>query len=176
MRFRPITGFLTFVLAVSVLVVLLKFLNWIPLAMQQNMLRQYAGIEQVKSSLKIADIYVPSYFPEQINWPPSNILAQDKPFPAVLMEFRQRGGEQVVLVMSQCRGGSIKSEHALEPSVVRETVPFTLHDTQAVLTVGECPDHEVCSAIAWSEGGYALQLSMKSTPFVLTKIAQSMHP
>ena len=175
-RFKPILGLLSFGLAVAAIIVLLKVLNWFPLAVQQNMLRRYTGIEQVKSSLQITEVFVPTYFPEHISWPPSNILAQDKPFPAVLMEFKRRGTDQVVLVLSQSKGGAIKSEHSLEPVVIKESVPFTLHNSPATLTVGECGDHEVCSVITWNERGYTLSAAMKSSPFDVRQIAASMHP
>ncbi len=175
-RFRTLIGILSFGLAVAALIVLLKVLNWFPAAIQNNMLREYSGIEQVKSTLRITDIFVPSYFPEQIGWPPSKILAQDKPFPAVLMEFKRRGTDQIVLVLSQSKGGTIKSEHSLEPVVIKESAPFTLHNSPAMLVVGECSDHEVCSMITWNEGGYTLSASMRSSPFDLRDIAKSMRP
>ncbi len=174
-KLRPITAFLSFVLGIVVLVALLFVLNWFPRAIEGNILREFTGVEQVKSTLQIAHVYVPSYFPENITWPPSKILAQDKPFPALLMEFKKRGTDQVVLVLSQSRGGTIRSDNSLEPAVIRETVPFSLHNSEAIMTVGECRDRDVCSSITWSEDGYALTASMKSTPFELRKIAESMH-
>jgi hypothetical protein len=175
-RFKPILRVLSFGVAVAGLVLALKILNWAPLALQQNMLQEYSNIEQVKSTLQIQNIYVPSYFPENITWPPAKILAQEKPFPALLMEFTRTGTGQVVLVLSQSKGGAIRSDHSLEPAKVRESAPFTLHDTQAILTVGECADQGTCSVITWTEGGYTFSASMKSTPFLLTKIAASMRP
>jgi hypothetical protein len=174
-KLKPLLGFLSFGLAVVAIVAALKILNWFPLAVQQNMLREYSGIEQVKSALQIQDIYVPSYFPESISWPPSKILAQERPFPALLMEFTSTGTGQIVLVLSQSKGGPIRSDRSLEPASVRESVPFVLHGVQALLTVGECKDRDVCSVITWDENGYTISASMKAAPFQLTKIAESMR-
>jgi hypothetical protein len=175
-RLKTVIGFLTFGFAVAALIVLLKIANWLPLTVQKNTLRQYESIEQVRSMLNIRDIYVPSYFPEEIRWPPSKILAQDKPFPALLLEFKRTGKDEVVLVLSQSRGGTLKSRDSLEPSVIKETVPFLLRGSTVVLTVGECEDRTPCSVITWSEGGYLISASMKSAPFELSRIVASMHP
>jgi hypothetical protein len=175
-RFKTVIGFLTFGLAVAAIIVLLKIMNVLPLTVQHNTLRQYESIEQVRSMLNIRDIYIPSYFPEEIRWPPSKILAQDKPFQALLMEFKRAGKDEVVLVLSQSRGGTLKSENSLEPSAIKETVPFLLRDSTVVLTVGECEDRKPCSMITWNEGGYLISASMRSAPFELTKIVASMHP
>ena len=132
------TGFLSFALAIGVIVVLLAVMNWVPMAFQKDTLRRYRSIEEVRTALNIRDIYVPSYFPQHIVWPPSQILAQGKPFPAVVMEFKDAGSGEIVLVLSQSRGGPFPAGPAIALTDIKETVPFIMKGRSAVLVVGEC--------------------------------------
>lgn len=168
------TGFLSFALAIGVIVVLLAVMNWVPMAFQKDTLRRYRSIEEVRTALNIRDIYVPSYFPQHIVWPPSQILAQGKPFPAVVMEFKDAGSGEIVLVLSQSRGGPFPAGPAIALTDIKETVPFIMKGRSAVLVVGECAKNEPCSRITWKEGPYTVMALMKAAPFELTKITDSM--
>ena len=88
-------------MTVVILVLCLKFLNYLPMAVQTDTIRRYQSIEEVRSKLNIRDIYIPSYFPQGLVWPPSEILAQEKPFAAVIMEFNSAEKEDIVLIISQ---------------------------------------------------------------------------
>jgi len=173
---NSIRSFLLFSSAVAVLIVTLKVMNWLPLTIEKNTLRRYASTEEVKSSLNIREIYVPAYFPQNIVWPPSEILAQSKPFPAVVMEFKNQASGDMVLVLSQSRGGPSPAGHALDLAGIKETVPFLLKGRKAVLVVGECIKGTPCSKITWEEGADTVTAFMKASPFELTKIAESMLP
>jgi len=167
------TGFLSFALAIGVLVVLLAVINWVPTAFQKDMFRRYRSIDEVRSALNIRTVYVPSYFPQHIVWPPSEIFAQGRPFPAVVMEFKESGSGEVVLVLSQSQGGPFPAGPAISLADIKETVPFTMKGRKAVLVVGECAK-KPCSRITWKEGPYTVTTLMKAAPFELTRITESM--
>lgn len=173
---RTVSGFFTFVLAVAAFIGLLKLLHWFPSTLQANTLREFASMEQARSALKITDVYIPAYFPQTISWPPSRILGQDRPFPALLLEFTGTEKSEVILILSQSRGGALTAGSALAPAVVTEQVPLELRGAAGELTVGECPTGGPCTSIAWSEGGYRFEALMRSTPFELIRIVKSMHP
>ena len=168
------TGFLSFALAIGVLVVLLAVMNWVPMALQKDSFRRYRSIEEVRTALNIRDIHVPSYFPQHIVWPPSEILAQGRPFPAVVMEFKDAGSGEIVLVLSQSQGGPFPAGPAIVMADIKETVPFIMKGRSAVLVVGECAKNVPCSRITWKEGPYTVTALMKAAPFELTKITDSM--
>ena len=168
------TGFLSFALAIGALVGILIVMNWVPMAIQKDTFRRYRSIDEVRTALNIRDIYVPSYFPQHIVWPPSEILAQGKPFPAVVMEFKEVQSGEIVLVLSQSQGGSFPAGPAIDLATVKETVPFMMKGRSAVLAVGECEKNETCSRITWKEGAYTVTALLKAAPFELTKIADSM--
>jgi hypothetical protein len=169
---RP--AFFSFALMIGLLIIALKIVNWLPLAMQKETVRRYDSIEEVQRALNMKDIYVPSYFPQQIIWPPSAILAQGKPFRAIVMEFTRADKRNVALIISQSEGTALNVENPIEIVAVTEKVRYTLKGRDAVLTVGSCKNDEPCSGITWIESTYTMTVLMKSAPFELTKIVDSM--
>ncbi len=171
---KKLTGFLTFALMIVLLIAALKVMNWLPLAMQKETIRQYASVEEVRAALGMKEIYVPSYFPQQIIWPPATILAQGRPFSAIVMEFTRADKRNIALVISQSEGGALNVENPIKITNVTEKARYAIKGRDAALTVGTCGNDEPCSGITWNEGKYTMTVLMKSAPFELTKIAESM--
>lgn len=168
-------GFLYFLLTVAAVIIVLKTLNWLPLVLQQDTMRRYGSVEEVKAKLNIKDLYVPTYFPQSITWPPTEILAQTKPYLAVLMVFNQAGKRDVALVISQTASGAFSGNEFIKLIKITETVPYHFKDGTALLEVGTCKNDEPCSRLSWTEGSYRLTAVMKSPPFELIRIAESME-
>ncbi len=171
---KALLRILSFSFMIGLLILGLKLINWVPFAMQQDAVRRYNTIEEVRSALNRKDLYVPSYFPQQISWPPSAILAQGKPFFAMVMEFTRADKRNIALVISQSEGKALNVENPIEIRVVTEKVQYAIKGRDSVLTVGLCVNDEPCSGITWTEGKYTMTVLMKSTPFELTKIVESM--
>ena len=144
---KTFSGSLSFALLIAIIIVALKVMNWVPLSLQQETIRRYGTIEEVRAALNPKDLSVPSYFPQQITWPPSLILAQGKPFFASVMEFTRADKRDVALVISQSEGQALNVEHPIEIIVVKEKVQYVMQGREAVLTVGTCRDDEPCSAL-----------------------------
>jgi hypothetical protein len=141
---------------------------------QKDMLRKFDSVEEVQSKLNIRDLHVPSYFPQSIMWPPSEILAQAKPYPAVLMIFNDAKTRDVVLVISQAASDTFSENSLLSFVQITRKVPFDLKNRKALLEVGMCKKDEPCSRISWTENNYRIVLTMKSPPFELIRIAEGM--
>jgi hypothetical protein len=167
------TGFLSFALAIGVLVVLLALMNWVPMAFQKDTLRRYRSLEEVRTALNIRDIYVPSYFPQHIVWPPSEILAQGRPFPALVMEFKDAGSGEIVLVLSQSQGGPFSPDLRSLGQYQRNS-PLYHERTERRARCRRVRKNQPCSRITWKEGPYTVTALMKAAPFELTKITDSM--
>jgi hypothetical protein len=172
---KIIRSFFSFGAAVALLVAGLRLLNGVPLLVQEDLLRTYGDLDEVRSALRIAPILVPSYFPQDLSWPPAAILAQGRPFPVLVMEFeRSGGGRETALVIVQAdadravAGGRIRIER------VRESAGYSLKGRDAVLDVGACRDGGPCSRISWREGRYRIDVTARSAPFELIEIAESM--
>lgn len=172
------SGFLAFAAGLAVLVVALKALNWLPLAAQKDLLRRYGDIEEMRAELGIRRVLVPSYFPEELRWPPTVILAQGKPFPAVIMEFERSGegkaGGGVALVIAQAASDDFSPGGTLEITRIREKAAYPLGGRDAVLEVGSDAQGEPCSRISWREKEFRVTVVARSTPFELIKVARSM--
>lgn len=171
---KKIPAFFSFALMIGLLIIALTIVNWLPLAMQKETIRQYASVEEVRAALGMKEIYVPSYFPQQITWPPATILAQSRPFSAIVMEFTRADKRNIALVISQSEGGVLNVENPIKITNVTENVRYAIKGRDAALTVGTCGNDEPCSGITWNEGKYTMTVLMKSAPFELTKIAESM--
>lgn len=171
---KTLLRIITFSAAVGLLAGGLKLINWIPLAAQGDLLRRYPDIQEVKTGLGIRDIVIPSYFPQSLNWPPSAILAQGKPYPAVVMEFEQIGTRDTVLVISQAFSDDFRADDKIRISSLKERVNYPLKGRESVLEVGFCSRGESCSRISWREGNLRIVVMAKSPPFEMLKVAESM--
>jgi len=171
---KKIFGLLYFAMTVAVLIGLLKITNWLPTVFQEGMLRKYSSIEEIKTRLRLRNIYIPSYFPQRFKWPPSRILAQSKPFVAVEMEFRNIESGETALVITQAADREFTPDRTIVISQVKERVEYSLNGRPSVLEVGVCKNDAPCSRISWQEEGNWIRVEMKSAPFELIKIAESM--
>jgi hypothetical protein len=165
---------LSFAVMIVLLITVLKVMNWVPMAVQKGLMKRYSSVEEVKTKLNIRDLHVPSYFPQKVAWPPSEILAQSRPFLAVVMEFHRAGKGDTVLVIVQSQSRDFSPGKKIKIIRTREKVRYPLKGREAVLEVGTCKNEEPCSTISWDEGKYRIQVTMKSPPFELIKIAESM--
>lgn len=159
---------------VVLLVLVLKGLNRLPLVVQDDFMRRYSDLDEIRGTLQMPSILVPSFFPQNLSWPPSTILAQGNPFPAVIMEFEKTGGKETVLLISQSTSEEFLPDDKIRIVEVKESVAYPLKGRNALLTVGMCRNEEPCCGISWKEKEYRIHVLSRSTPFELIKIAESM--
>lgn len=169
-----ISGFFYFVLAVAAVVLSLKILDWLPGLFQKDMMSRYGTLEEVEAKLNLRNLHVPSYFPQTIMWPPADILAQAKPYPAVVMIFNAAGKREVALVISQAASDSFAAPPLIPLEQITRTVTYDMKGKTARLEVGACKDNVPCSRISWTDAGDRITLAMKAPPFELVRIAESM--
>jgi len=173
---RKLIGILSFAATVAVLVGTLKLVNWLPTAIDDASMRRYTSIEEAKDKLGIKDIYVPSFFPQTLEWPPAEVLAQKRPFEAMVMAFRRAGGEGTAMVVTQAERADFAYDAGVGFDEVNERVPYDLKGRKALLEAGLCRDGSPCSRLTWEEGGITLKITIKSQPPELLRIAESMLP
>ncbi|MEW5744333.1 MAG: hypothetical protein AB1805_02655 [Nitrospirota bacterium] len=174
---RKSLGLLYFAITLAALLAVLKLLNWLPSAVQKGMLRHYTTIEEVKSALKIKTVYVPAYFPQNLSWPPSALIAQRSPFIAVIMHFRSRDSRDIGMVIQQISAGA---EGYPDTAIVMGTVlhrsPLAIKDREGTLVTGLCDGRIPCYRVSWTEGEYHLSVTLKGQERELIRIARSMIP
>jgi len=169
-----ILGFVMFVIAVAALIGTLKLLNWTPDILQQGLPGTYGSIDEVKSKLHIRDIYIPSYYPQGLEWPPARITAQSKPYIMILMEFKRKEDNNVSLAISQTALPNPAPNAIIEIIRTNERVNFPFKGRNALLEVGLCKDNEQCCRISWNELSYRIVVAMVAPPAEIVKIAESM--
>lgn len=173
---RRILNFLLFVVSVSAIVIGLKVMNWVPSVIESGLLKEYSSIEEVEARLKFGRVFAPAYYPQRLEWPPAKIVAQTRPYRAVIMEYVQKGTDNVCLVISQTEIPHKPPEERLALSSVEQIVPYDFKDHRILLEVGVCNDGARCSRVSWEEKGYRIIASSRLTPVELIKIAESMIP
>jgi hypothetical protein len=168
-----VRSFLYFFLTVAAVVVTLGILNWLPLVVQKETLRPYGSVDEVRSKLNRRDLRVPSYFPQNIAWPPATVLGQAVPYPAVVMVFNRTGGTEHALVVAQAESDDFSGSY-IRLTQVKQKVAYPLKGRQALLEVGNCGSPDPCSRLSWREGRSRIELTMKASPVDLVPIAESM--
>lgn len=170
-------GFLAFAAGLAVLVIALKVLNGFPLFLQKDLMRRYGDFEEMRTALGGRNVYVPSYFPEDFRWPPSGILAQGKPYPAVIMEFGKSGEgktREIGMMIYQAAEDDFSPGGTLALTRIRERATYPLKGRSAILEVGSGVNGEPCSRISWREKEVRITVLARLTPFELMKVAESM--
>lgn len=165
---------LSFAVTMAVVAGLLKVLNWAPGTLEPGLMARYPSLDAAVSTLGIRKIYVPAYFPETLRWPPAVVLAQSRPYQAVVMEFSRARDGQTVLVISQAASTQFATDAAIRLRAVSEKVPLDLRGRKAALEAGLCEDRSVCSRVQWDEGKVHIVLTMKAPSVELIRIAESM--
>ncbi len=173
---ESLRGLLSFAAILLVLVAALKLLNWAPNVLDPGGMRAYPSLSAASTALQVEDLLVPSYFPEQVRWPPRTILAQSKPYMAVAVAYEGTRREGIVLHTTQSASAEFTLDTGIALTTIRETVPYDLNGRPATLAVGLCPDGEPCSRLTWQQGRYWVSVEMVSSPFELIRIAESMRP
>jgi hypothetical protein len=171
---RHAKSLLTFLTFTGVLIVALKLIDWLPGAFQPGAVRRYASIAEARAILGIPKIYVPAYFPKTLEWPPSRVLAQKKPFAAVIMEFRRVNSREVALVVTQTSSRRLRQRPEIQLQHIQQTSSVSLKGRESVVERGFCDDGEPCSEITFTEGDLWISIQMRSSAEELLVLAGSM--
>lgn len=165
---------LLFIAMLASTVLLLKVLNFIPLSIEKESIREYKTIEDARLDLRIDRIILPSYFPQHLAWPPSEIFARKRPYEMVLMHFKDRNTGEIVLAIQQADPREPAPIDArISPEAVIRTEKIDLKGRSAVVIYGTS-DGESCNTIQWIEAGYSVTVIEKGPLEELLRIAESM--
>lgn len=165
----------SFVVTIILLIVILKVMSWIPLAVQQGTLRSYHSIEEVESKLHFSNIYVPSFFPQNFSWPPTEIVAQEKPFPMIIMQFRDRDTQKIGLVIQQVYiHATYRPEADLKITKIQRESAVFIKDWKARLVIGLCGEGRPCNQVSWQSGTCRVTVRTTAPPRDLIRISRSI--
>ncbi|HMK60385.1 MAG TPA: hypothetical protein VK452_04470 [Dissulfurispiraceae bacterium] len=171
---KSLQGLFTMLAVIICVVVLLVALNWLPSLIQKDYARQFQNVEEAKKAAGMATILMPAYFPEGIEWPPSFIVAQKKPYQALMTEFVKTSSGATFLVIVQASSPEASKQFLrIRLHDIREETGYVLRGRPATLRVGIC-DGTLCSEIQWTERSDYYDVVYKASPFELIKVAESM--
>lgn len=173
---HKITRIVIFLAILSVLIILIKGLNWVPVALEKGLMRKYDSINDVRTQLKMTNIYLPAYFPGEFVWPPSAILAQNEPYPAIALEFGMRDNELIGLVITQSSSPLFQYGEKADISSESRELEYSLKGKKALLAYGKCRGDIQCSKIKWKEKDQWLTIFAMTPSEELIRIAESMFP
>jgi len=174
---KTLRGLLLMLLMTAAVVALLASVNRLPLVTQKGLMRRYGSIEEAKRALGLEQVLVPSYFPEGITWPPSLVLAQKNPYPAVVMEFKKAAAKETALIVIQASPAGVNGQlQRVKMSELKEETRYALKGKTVILQVGTCDNGMPCSRMAWQDNGFQRTILLMSSPFELIRIAESMIP
>jgi hypothetical protein len=172
---KLLRGLLLMLPAAAGVVALLAALNWLPSLTQKDFAMRYNSIDEAKRSTGIATVLKPAYFPEGISWPPSFIVAQKKPYQALVMEFRGTASGKTSLIIIQSSSPDAEEQfQRIRISEIKEETEYRLKGRPAVLRIGTCDNGSACSTLAWLEGDIHHSVLFVSSPFELIKVSESM--
>lgn len=172
---KLLRGLLRMMGAAAAVVALLAALNWLPSLVQKNFVRQFSNIEDARRAAGFDNVLVPAYFPEGISWPPSFIVAQKRPYQALVAEFRENvSGKTALVIIQSALPGAERQLQRIRISQVNEQTEYWLKGRPAILRIGTCDNGMQCSALIWQERSVYCSVLFASSPFELIKIAESM--
>jgi len=166
--------YVLFGIMIAVTVMLLDLLNWVPNAVQKDGVRKYKTIEDAKASLKLSKLFLPSYFPQYLIWPPSEVYGRRKPSKMVLMHFINYDRKDVVLSIMQAEASDphpLRSR--IEPVKIRRRDAVLIKGRRGELSLALCSGGEPCNSVTWEEEGYTFTIIAKDSVQELLKIAES---
>jgi hypothetical protein len=167
--------YVLFGIMIAVTVTMLDLLNWVPTALQKDGIRQYKTIEDAKSALKLGKLFLPSYFPQYLIWPPSEVYGRRKPNKMVLMHFVNYNRRDVILSIMQAESADphpMKSR--IEPVTIKKKETVLVKGRKGELSIALCPGGEPCNCVSWQAEGFTLTIIAKDSVQELLKIAESM--
>ena len=167
---------LVWMLSLAGLVVLfLALVNWLPSFRGAGYARQYRSVDEAKQSLKLHAVTVPGFFPEGISWPPFFVLAQMKPYEAIVMEFRaeRKKATELIVIQSSLLGRDEQLQR-IRITQVKEETRYRLKGRNVLLQVGTCDNGVLCSKMSWQDNDIYHTVILMSSPFELIRIVESM--
>jgi hypothetical protein len=173
---RNVRGLIWIFIMAALVVALLAIANWVPSLMNGDSVQRFETVEEAEIFLGYDDpVLVPKYFPEGISWPPSLIVAQKKPYRAVVTEYHVEGTTKtgLIIILSSIPGGDLRLQRITitEP---QEKTRYSLKGKKVVLEVGTCGNEEACSRVSWLDEDIKMSVLLMSSPFEVLRIAESM--
>jgi len=164
-----------FLLAALVLAGILRLASALPSIFDSGTTRRYASLEAALDITKLHGAAFPSFFPDHLLWPPSEIFAGTRPEPSLLVHVADKNTGEYHLAISQAWGVPPLPSR-IEPRRAIHVSRQDINGTISELTLGVCENQETCNRLRWKAGPLSYEISGRLPEAELLRIARSMVP
>jgi hypothetical protein len=156
----------------------LYLLKKVPTYIQERKQKSYSSVEEAEYSLKLR-IFLPSYFPDYLMWPPKEIKVVRKPFLIITLVFISQGDGSPSLVIHEIISNREESKAAgldfMEPKVYSGEMQVLVGGAKGTLKLGVLEQGTRWTQLSWEQGDRKMVLRSNRSLEDLLKIARSIH-
>lgn len=158
------------------IVISLYLLKKLPSFIQESEEKFYSNIEEAEYALGLR-IFLPSYFPEYLIWPPSEIKVVRKPSILISLVFLSRSSSSPSLVIHQIVSNKSKKMELdfLKPRRPLQETQVSVGVAKGTLIVVVGEDGKHWAYLSWKAGDRTMVLIANCSVEDLLKIARSVH-
>lgn len=153
----------------------LRTCNFLPLALDQRGMRRYSSLEDVERVLQVRQIILPSYFPDDIAWPPREIIAGRVPDAIIILHFEHQRTGDLIMALAQIQGEQPLPPLRLAPVVSLGSQPIVHDEWKGVLELGLCEDRKPCNTLDLRQGTHRIRITARLAQGALSKMAKSLR-
>ncbi len=164
---------ITFVM--GMIVASLYLLKMVPSYLQESEEKSYNNIEEAEYTLGLR-VFLPSYFPEYLIWPPSEIKVVRKPSLTISLVFLSRSHRNPSLVLHQIFPSINEVESSLtELKKPLQETKVSVGGVNGTLIIGMGEDGKRWTQLSWKAADRRMVLIANFSVEDLLKIARSIH-
>jgi len=168
---------LSITLVMCTIVISLYLLKKVPSYIQETEEKFYSTVEESEYALGLR-IFLPSYFPEYLIWPPSEIKVVRKPYLTISLVFLSRSHSSPSLVIHQIISDNKNKEVDLdfmEPKRPFQRTQVLVGGAKGTLIVGVGEDGKRWAQLSWRTVDRKIVVIANCSVEDLLKIARSIH-
>jgi hypothetical protein len=169
---------LSIIILMCMVSISLYLLKKVPAYMQEREQKSYSSVDEAEHSLGLR-IFLPSYFPDYLIWPPKEIKVARKPSLMITLVFISQGDRRPSLVIHEIISGTDESEEAgvdfMEPGRDSEKIQVSVGGAKGTLELGVVEKGSRWTKLSWKQGDRKMVLRSNRSVEDLLKIARSIH-
>jgi len=169
---------LSITILMCVVLISLYVLKKVPAYIQESEQKFYSSVEEAEYSLGLR-IFLPSYFPDYLIWPPKEIKVVRKPSLIITLVFLSQVHGSPSLVIHQIISNKDESKGVgfdfVEPKRHSGETQISVGGAKGTLKIGVGENGNQWIQLSWKEGDRKMVLISNGSVEDLLKIARSIH-
>ena len=152
----------------------LRVLNWIPHLIEERSLRRWPSLENAQRALDLPPVKLPTFFPDSLQFPASEVWAGTEPAPSILMHFGLTDRDRLGLAILWTTDDSAPLLPRIAPTRILQERTIDLEGRPAFLELAACADGRPCNRLRWSQSELSITLVGALPEKQLIRIGHSM--